>query len=319
MKDTEISSDIVTGENIVSQKEDSFKSIKEKFQNGKTSLFSASSKIKKTITSNLYKKAEETNDFFDNVKNKNTRIINLENYLGLDKTCMISSDKSANVYKLSYGKIVIIEKDVTGDPYIVTVKEFSDVQLYVVKYDKYLPYVYPSYDDKNIKGSLFYLDTDQIWYKDTNSVTVLYKVGQAMHNIIINFSDIPGINKDNFHQSIKNYFTIVNSPSLTKLVTENSIDYIDIMRIKSWYVLIKNDDAYSVFIYDNDRSKFKEHFFRKLPDIQINNFDILFSPDVFSFILKNNYPIEDFQENNGFIEYNEIIGKSKVCVFRCKI
>lgn len=320
MKSNEITSDIIAGASIASQKENTIKTLKEKIQNGKKSLFKTSSKVKDNISTNIHKKAEETNGFFDTMKNKNTKVNNLENYLGLDKSYLVSSDKTTNVYKPSYGKLVIIEKDVTGDPFSITVKEFSDTSVFVVKYEQYTPYVYPNFDERQIKGKLCYLDKNQVWYRDYDTVTILYKVAHTMHVLVIKLSDIPEINEENMHQTIKNYFEVVNSPSMRRLVRDNHITYNNIMRIKDEYMLIKNEEkGYSVFIYNNQEGGFVKHDFAKLPDIDLSTYDVLFKPDMLSFIIKNDYPLESFEEKNGYIEYNEFIGKNKVCVFRYKI
>ena len=64
---------------------------------------------------------------------------------------------------------------------------------------------------------------------------------------------------------------------------------------------------------------FNEIKLDRLPAISMSSFDTLLSPEILRFILENNFPIEDFEEKGGYIEYTKEIGRNRITLMRFKL
>lgn len=296
------------------------KAVREKLENGRGNLQKVSSRMLENMSNSIHKRAEETNEFIDSVKNKNSKIKNLENLLDLDKNLLVSSDKTTSFYKYSRDKIVIVDKDILGDPCGVTVKEGLKVRVFTVKFEDYTPFIYPSYDERDISGEIIYMDKDEIWYRDMDKLTLGYNNGNSMEFRTVRLSSLEGFSDANLVQYIKKYAAVMRSPKISELVKDNSIEINNIIKLNDNYVIAKNKDSgYTIYVYSYASRNFDELPLRRLPNIQLGSYDMLLAPDMLKFIKENDYPIEDFIEKNGYIEYNREVGRTNVSVIRFKL
>ena len=293
--------------------------VKEKLMVSKDTLQKTSLKLKENLSKTFHRKAEETNEFIGNVKHRNTKTRNLEVLLGLDKSQLISSDKTTSFYKHSRSKIVIFEKDILENPSSVTIKEATKVSIFIVKYDNYTPFLYPSYDEKDIPGQIIYMDKDQIWYRDMDKLSLGYNNGSSMEFYTVKISELAGFNEESLIPYIKTYFSILRSPKISKLVTDKSLFINNIIKLGESYVIYKHNEGYTIYIHSFNIQDYDEINLRRLPKINLNSFDTLLAPDILKFIKEYNYPIEDFEEKAGYLEYNREVGRNKVSVMRFKI
>jgi hypothetical protein len=292
---------------------------KEKLQMGKDNLQKTSLRIKENLSNTFHKKAEETNEFIDTVKHKNTKTKNLETLLGLDKSQLISSDKTTSFYKHSRNKIVIFEKDILENPCSITIKESTKVNIFLVKYSEYIPFLYPAYDEKDITGQIIYMDKDQVWYRDMDKLTLGYNNGNTMEFSTVKISELAGFTEEELVPYIKTYFSIIRSPKVSKLVKEKSLLVANIIRLGDSYVIYKNHENYVVYIYSYNLQNYDELNLKRLPKISLSSFDALLASDIIKYIKENNYPIEEFEEKGGYIEYNREVGRNKISVMRFKV
>jgi hypothetical protein len=293
--------------------------LKEKLQTSKDNIQKTSLRLKENLSNTFQKKAEETAEFIDSVKHKNTKVKNLENLLDLDKSLLLSSDKTTSFYKHSKDRIIIVEKDILENPCAVTLKEGSKVSVFLVKYTEYTPYLYPTYDERDIPGSIIYMDSEQIWYRDMDKLTLGYNNGSTMEFTTVKLSELLGFTETDLVSYIKKYFVIIRSAKLSKLQKEKPLTVNNIIKLTDNYVICKNNEGYTIYIYNYSMLSFDELNLKHLPKININSFDTLLSSDILKFIKDNNYPIEDFEEKGGYIEYNREVGRKKISVMRFKL
>ncbi|MBC8061796.1 MAG: hypothetical protein H7Y18_14175 [Clostridiaceae bacterium] len=298
----------------------SVKTIKQKYNQGKNKISRTSSKIRESVNKSIHRKTEETAERINDVLNKNSKLHNLEKLLYLDKSHLVKSDKETIFYKPTPKKIVIFESNTQGEVESVSIKEDSKIDLYVVKYTNYTPFIYPSFSDNKIPGEPYYMDENEIWYKSDNTLTICYKNNNTMAFNIVNLSDFENLAEENIVTFIKRYNFIHRSFRLTKFVEENTIDINEIIRITNKYIILQDKDAnYAIYLYDHIQDNFSKMFLSKLPTIELSSFDTILTLEMSKFIMENKYPIEQFEEHNGFIEYNRVIDNRRVCVFRLKI
>lgn len=293
--------------------------IKEKLQTGKDNVQKTSLRLKENLSNTFSKRAEETNEFINSVKHKNAKTKNLETLLGLDKSLLVSSDKTTSFYKHSKNKIVIFEKDILENPCSITIKDSSKVSIFVVKYSDYTPFLYPAYDEREITGQIVYMDNDQIWYRDMDKLTLGFNTGSSMEFSLVKVSELIDFTEEDFVPYIKKHFAIIRSAKLSKLVEDKDLLVNNIIKINDAYIIYKNKEGYSIYIYNYSIQDFDEIYLSHLPKINLNSFGALLAPDILRFIRENNYPIEQFEEKGGYIEYNREVGRNKISVLRFKI
>lgn len=296
------------------------KAFKKKYENSRDTISKTSTILKESVYKNIHKKTEETSERINEVLNKNSKLHNLERMLFLDKTHLVSSDKDASFYKPAFKKIVIFENDRLGDVEYVTIKEDFKIALYVVKYVKYKPFIYPSFSDNKIPGETYYLDENEIWYRKDNLLTVCYKKNSSMAFDSVDLLDFKDLAEEDIITVIKTYNFIHRSTRLTQFVMENNIDIKGIIRVTEKYIILKDENnSFIIYLYDKMQGSFTKMLLSRLPNIELSSFDTILTPEMTQFIAENNYQIELFEEHNGFIEYNKVIDNRKICMFRIKI
>ncbi len=254
-------------------------------------------------------------------KNKGRMTRNLENLFGLDRSNLLSSDSSTSFYKSAKNKIIIFEKDISEIPCTVTIKDGTKVYVYTVKYKAdYTPILYPAYDEKEIDGEIIYMDNEEIWYKDFQKLTLGYNNGTSMEFQVVRLSELPGVKEEDLIPYVKRYFAINRSPKMSKLVKENGLLINNIVKMSDNYLIYRHvNNSYSIYVYSYAILGFNEIKLERLPAISMSSYDALLSPEILRFILENKFPLEEFEEKNGYIEYTKEIGRNRITLMRFKL
>lgn len=254
-------------------------------------------------------------------KNRGKMTRNLENLFGLDRSNLLSSDHTTAFYKSTKNKIIIFEKDISEIPCTVTIKDGTKVYVYTVKYKAdYTPILYPAYDEKEIDGEVIYMDNEEIWYKDFHKLTLGYNNGTSMEFHVVRMSELPGVKEEDLIPYVKRYFAINRSPKMSKLVKENALHLNNIVKMSDNYLIYRHvNNSYSIYVYSYAILGFNEIKLERLPAISMDSYDTLLSPEILRFILENKFPLEEFEEKNGYIEYTKEIGRNRITLMRFKL
>lgn len=254
-------------------------------------------------------------------KNKGKMTRNLEKLFSLDRSNLLSSDHTTSFYKSTKNKIIIFEKDISEIPSTVTIKDGTKVYVYTVKYKAdYTPILYPAYDEKEIAGDIIYMDNEEIWYKDFHKLTLGYNNGTSMEFHVVRMSELPGVKEEDLVPYVKRYFAINRSPKMSKLVKENALLLNNIIKMSDNYLIYRHvNNSYSIFVYSYAILGFNEIKLERLPAISMSSYDALLSPEILRFILENKFPLEEFEEKGGYIEYTKEIGRNRITLMRFKL
>ncbi|TYQ14670.1 UNVERIFIED_CONTAM: hypothetical protein Cloal_1032 [Acetivibrio alkalicellulosi] len=252
---------------------------------------------------------------------KNHKLRRLEKILDIQKRDLIVSSKINYMYCTDTGKVVIIDKDIGGEPCTITIKNAKQVVLKCVKFYKDQPFVFPMFNEKNLKGDIIYVDTNEIWYVDkTEATLVLFRNNQPEYlNIDLKkFQNSKSYKELTNH--LNNYKMLYLDKELNNLLTdERKIKIDDIVKISSSYVIYRENEDFRVLLFDEQRNLFNEILMHKLPNVNEEAWDILFTKEIYEYIIENGYSFDNFRQDDDCIEYCQDIGSKKVCVMRCKI
>lgn len=283
-------------------------------------LFSSLSKnLKGSIKDSIYDTSEKAADFINSLKKDKIR--SLEKLLNLDKKDLMASNKKSFIYSNEAGKMVIVEKDIWGDPCTVTVKDSNKVQLKMVKFFKNRPFLFPPFSEKKINGEIIFMAEKEIWYRDRDNVTIVLFDDETPDLLNISLKEAQNIKeKDVLNYIEKRKKLYIDDKLRNLLLDERQIDINDIYEISSSYAIYKNADGYyTVLLFDEFKTLYKELVLRKVPRLSERAMALIFSKDIVEYIISKGYDFESFKQSDDHIEYWQEIGNNRVCVMRVKI
>ena len=289
------------------------------YSKSKDIISSLSKNIKNSIVDSFQEKSEQAADFLHSLKKDKVR--NLERLLELEKKDLVVSSKKNYIYSNSAGKMVIIDRDIWGEPCSVTIKETNKVIVKVVKFLDDIPYIFPVFNEKNVSGKIIHIDKKEIWYRNKDEATIVLFRSHEPDFIKVNLRNTPGLSGEALMDFMENSKILYFDRSLKELIIERrNVSIENIVIIRPNYTIYKNSqDSYTVLIFDEVKILCDELTLSKLPDMKVEGLDALFSKDIVEYIKTKGYVYENFIQDDNYIEYCEEVGSKRICVMRCKI
>lgn len=289
-------------------------------EKSKEGVVTLSKTLKDNLIDSIHQSSGKATSFLNSLKKDKIR--NLERVLGIDKKDMSYSSKKNYIYTTGSGRMIIIDRDIWGEPCTVTVKEANDVAIRRVKFFEDEPFLFPIFNERNLSGEVIHMDDNEIWYLSKNEATlVLFKNDKPdfLKVSLANFKNIN--NKKALHTYLDSSKVLYLDKKLHQvLIEERNVAVEDIVRIRSWYAIYKNTSrTYKVLLFDEYKELYDEFTFSKLPAVKEEGLDALFSKDIVDYVKTNQYSFENFRQDEGHIEYWQNIGTRRVCVLRYKI
>lgn len=278
----------------------------------------------KNLKDNLLDSIQQNSDKATNFLNslKKDKIRNLERVLSVDKKDLAFSNKKNYIYCTDSGRMVIIDRDIWGEPCTVTVKEATEVSIKRVMFFDNEPFLFPIFNEKNLSGEIIHMDENEIWYLNKDEATLVLFRNDKPDFLKITLKSFKNIsNKKALHTYLDSYKILYLDKKLHELIVEDkNIAIDDIVKIRLSYAVYKNTSrTYKVLLFNEIRELYDEFTFSKLPSVREEGWDVLFSKDIVEYVKANNYSFENFRQDDGHIEYWQNIGSKRACVLRCKI
>ncbi|MFZ5989901.1 MAG: hypothetical protein ACOYWZ_22620 [Bacillota bacterium] len=289
------------------------------YNKSKEMISNLSKNLKDSIVGSIQEKSERAADFIHSLKKDKIR--NLERLLSVTKKDLMVSNKKNYIYNTGAGRMVIIDRDIWGEPCTVTVKDSTKVVVRVVKFFKDYPYLFPVFNEKNLNGDIIFMDEGEIWYRNKDDATLVLFKNEKSDFLNVSLKKVKGLN----NKALLNYLECCKMLYLEKtlndiLVIERKIKIEDMVRVRREYTIYKNpDNTYTVLLFDECKNLCDEFTLRKLPGLSEEGWDVLFSNDIVEYIKSKGYSFDNFRQDSGHIEYWQEIGSKRVCVMRCKI
>ena len=289
-------------------------------EKSKEGVVTLSKSLKDNLLDSIQQNSDKATSFLNSLKKDKIR--NLERALGVDKKDLSFSNKKNYIYSTGAGRMVIIDRDIWGEPCTVTVKEANDVAIKRVMFFEDDPFLFPIFNEKNLTGEVIHMDNNEIWYLSRDEATlVLFKNDKPdfLKVCLKNFKSKN--NKKALHTYLDSYKMLYLDKKIHALmIEEKNISIEDIIKIRVGYAVYKNTSrTYKVLLFDEFRQLYDEFTFSKLPAVREEGWDVLFSKDIVDYVKANNYSFENFRQDDGHIEYWQNIGAKRACVLRCKI
>lgn len=277
------------------------------------------SNLSKNIKDSIYDKSERAVDFINSLKKD--KIKSLERLLNVDRKDLMASNKKSFIYSSESGRMVIVERDIWGDPCTVTIKNANKVELKTVKFFNNQPYLFPPFSEKKIKGDVIFMGEKEIWYRDRDNVTVVLFEDETPDFLNINLKEAQNLKeKDVLTYIEKRKKLYIDDKLKNLLLDERQIDINDICEISSGYAIYKNNEGnYTVLLLDEFKTLYKELVIKKIPNLSERAMALIFSKDIVEYIISKGYAFENFKQSDDYIEYWQEIGSNKICVMRVKI
>ncbi len=289
-----------------------------KLKKGKDSLIKASKGLKSNLSKSIENKPQQISSLIKSLKNE--KIKNLEKLLHIDKSELIVSNRKNRIYRSESGNMYIIDKDLWGEPVAVTIKDEKKVALKCIKYLNDQPFLFPVFNEKNIKGRIIHMDQEEIWYQDTDLITVVSFKGESMESIKIKLSNIKSMSDEKLFDYINNFKLVYKNKRLHNIISEKGIKIDDVLLVRSSYIVVKDSpNSLKTYLFDEEYQLFEEIPLKSLPPLDASALDALFSKDILDYIKSNNYNVEKFKQNGEYIEYWQTVGQKEICVMRYKI
>ncbi|MCX7923597.1 MAG: hypothetical protein N3B21_16535 [Clostridia bacterium] len=282
------------------------------------SISNFSKSLRHGMVKGLQEKSKQTSEAITSFRNRNNKLKNLEKLLHTDKSHLITSNKRSNIYRSESDKLVIIDKNIWSEPVTVTIKQMNSVTIKCVKFLEEQPFLFPVFNEKTISGRIIYMDVNQLWYQDNDTINVVTFRNSSPDFIKIKINNIKCYEKEALIKYVKNYISVQKSARMTAFIKEKAINIADIVRITRYYLIEKSKQSNSmkVYLFDDEGSFYDQLSLSRLPSVDDTSLDLLFTKDMTSYIKSNNYPLEDFKQNDDFIEFWQNVGSKKVCVMR---
>lgn len=276
--------------------------------------------LKDNIMDSIQHNSGKATSFINSLKKDKIR--NLERLLSIDKKDLAFSNKKHYIYCTDAGRMVIVDRDIWGEPFTVTIKESTDVSIKRVMFFDNEPFLFPIFNEKNLSGEIIHMDDNEVWYLGKEEATlVLFKSDKPdfLKVPLKNFKNIN--NQKALHTYLDSHKMLYLDKKIHDIMIEDrNIPIEDIVRIRNGYAVYKNTSrTYKVLLFNESRELYDEYTFSKLPGVKEEGWDVLFSKDIVEYVKSNNYSFENFRQDDGHIEYWQNIGSKRVCVLRCKI
>lgn len=277
------------------------------------------SNLKDSIVDNIHERSERAASFIHSLKKDKIR--NLERLLDVTKKDLKKSDKKNYIYITDAGRMVVVDRDMWGEPCTVTVKEGNRVILRLVKFFKDYPYLFPVFNEKNLNGDIIFMDDGEIWYRDRDIATLVLFKNEKPDFLTINLDKVKALKEKELLKYLENCKILYLEKRLNDLLlVERKISIEDIVRVRPGYAIYKNSEkTYTVLLFDQFKALCDEFTLRKLPNLSEAALDVLFTLDIVEYIKSKEYSFEGFKQDNDYIEYWQEIGSKRVCVMRYKI
>jgi len=277
------------------------------------------SNLKDSIVENIHERRERATSFINSLKKDKIR--NLERLLEFTKRDLKKADKKNYIYITEAGRMVVVDRDMWGDPCTVTIKEGNKVFLRMVKFFKDYPYLFPVFNEKNLNGDIIYMNDGEIWYRDKDVATLVLFKNEKPDFLTINLDKVKAFKEDELLKYLENCKILYLEKKLSDLLLEErKIAVEDIVRVRPGYALYKNNEkTYTILLFDQFKNLCDEFTLRKLPNLSEAALDVLFSLDIVEYVKSKGYAFENFKQDDDYIEYWQEIGSKRVCVMRCKI
>lgn len=287
-------------------------------EKGMGMISNLSKNLKESIVEGIHNNSEKAAVFFHSLKKEKMR--NLEKLLDVSKNDLMVSSKKNYIYGNQAGKMIIIDRDIWGEPSNVTIKDNSKVTVKVIKFFDEIPFVFPVFNEKNVSGEIIHMDKSQIWYKNRDEVTVVLFRSQEPDFIKVSLKRTKNLTD----KALKNY--IENSKILyfdkklkDLLIEERNIEIENVVIIRPLYAIYKEaEQPYTVLMFDEIKNLCNELTLYRLPDMKVEAWDVLFSEDIVNYINSKGYSLNNFKQVGDYIEYWEDVGSKKICVMRVK-
>ncbi len=278
-----------------------------------------SKNLKDSIVESIQDKQERVASFLHSLKKDKIR--NLEKLLDVNKKDLMVSSKKNYIYGNPTGKMVIVDRDIWGEPCNVTIKENNKVTVKVIKFFEDIPYVFPVFNEKNVTGIIIHIDRSQIWYKNRDEVTIVLFRSNEPDFIQVSLKKCKGLNDDDLKNYIENSKILYFDKKLKDLLIEDkNVKIENVVIIRPGYTIYKNADrTYTIILFNEFKELCGELNLFRLPKMEVEAWDVLFSKDIVKYINEKGYSFDNFKQDNNYIEYWEEVGSKNVCVMRCKI
>ncbi len=289
-------------------------------EKSKEGVVTLSKSLKDNLIDSIHQSSGRATSFLNSLKKDKIR--NLERVLGVDKKDLSFSSKKNYIYTTGSGRMVIIDRDIWGEPCTITVKEANDVAIRRVKFFEDEPFLYPIFNERNLSGEVIHMDDNEIWYLCKNEATLVLFKNDKPDFLKVSLKNFKNINnKKALHTYLDSSKVLYLDKKLHNiLIEERNIMVDDIIRIRSWYAIYKNTSrTYKVLLFDEYKQLYDEFTFSKLPSVKEEGLDVLFTKDIVEYVKSNQYSFENFRQDDGHIEYWQNIGVKRVCVLRYKI
>ena len=270
------------------------------------------------IKDNIQEKSKQAMDFIQSLKKDKIR--SLENLLDITKKDLKRADKNTSFYTTEIGRVVIIDKDIWGEPCTATIKEGSKVVIKVVKFFKGRPFLYPMFDEKPLKGEIIFMDENEIWYRDVDEATLVLFKNNEPDFLNVKLKDKMNFSNTQIIKHLHNCKMLHLEKRLNNLLlVERQVKIEDIITIRRGHLIYKNkDNEFSILIFDALKNLRDEFSLKRLPILSEEAMDVLFTEDIVTYVRTKEYSFANFRESDGYIEYWENVGSKRICVMRCR-
>lgn len=277
------------------------------------------SNLKDSIVDNIHERTERAASFINSLKKDKIR--NLERLLDVTRKELKKSDKKNYIYITDAGRMVVIDRDMWGEPCTVTVKEGNRVMLRLVKFFNDYPYLFPVFNEKNLNGEIIFMTDGEIWYRDKDVATLVLFKNDKPDFLTINLEKVKGYKEKDLLKYLENCKILYLEKRLNDLLlVERKIAIEDIVRVRPGYAIYKNSErTFTILLFNQLKALCDEFTLRKLPNLSEEALDVLFTLDIVEYIKSKGYAFENFKQDNDHIEYWQEIGSKRVCVMRYKI
>lgn len=299
---------------------DSSKTVSEQSQKTKEGVANHSKNLKDSLMDSIQQNSDNVSNFLSSLKKEKIR--NLERLVSVDKKDMVFSNKKNHIYTTESGRMVIVDRDIWGEPCAVTVKEATEVSIRRVMFFENEPFLFPIFNDKNLTGEVIYMANNEIWYLSKEEATIVLFRNDKPDFLNVSLKNFKSMNnKKALHTYLDSCKILYLEKKINDLIIEDrNVSLEDIIKVRAGYAIYKNSSrTYKVLLFDEYRELYGEYTFNKLPSVKEEGWDLLFSKEIVDYVKENNYVFENFRQDDGHIEYWQNIGTKKVCVLRCKI
>ncbi|MDP4182595.1 MAG: hypothetical protein Q8942_16090 [Bacillota bacterium] len=290
----------------------------DKINKGKNAIADFSNNIKSGIAKSIESKPKQISELIKSFSHE--KIKNLEKVLKVEKNQLIVSNRKNRIYRTEAGYMYIVDKDVWGEPVNVTIKDDKKVVIRCIKYLDNQPFLFPVFNEKNISGRIIFMNQQEIWFQDDNTIFVVAFKGETADITKVKIANIKNMSQSKLHEYINNFKVVNKNKKLQEIVKDKDLRIDDVLIVRNGFIIGKDSKNFlKAYLFDNEYKVHEELPLRILPNLEPSAFDVLFSRDVLDYIRANNYSIEDFKQNGEFIEYWQTIGEKQMCVMRYKV